>query len=84
MARLADLLGSDTFGVRPTRREAWTKTEHGAVLTLPLPHATRDDLTLTRSGHDLALRIGGIQRNIPCRPLSSTRTSPPRGWTPAS
>ena len=33
--------------------------------TLPLPHATRDDLTLTRAGHDLALRVGGVQRNIP-------------------
>lgn len=65
VARLAGLLGSDAFGVRPTRRQAWAKTKAGGVLTLPLPHATRDDLTLTRAGHDLALRVGGVQRNIP-------------------
>lgn len=66
IAHLATIaLGDDSFAPTHVEREEWLKTDAGVVLRLPLPHARRDHLTLTRAGDDLALRVGGIQRNIP-------------------
>ncbi|MDO5067774.1 MAG: ArsA family ATPase [Propionibacteriaceae bacterium] len=67
VARLAGTaLGPDAFEVLgDLAHERYITVDDGYDLQLPLPGATTDRIDLTLTGSDLALRIGGFQRNIP-------------------